>query len=206
MNSKTGLPMFWVAKVLLEFLFQVLLTLALILVSPIILILCLPIFMCRLVVKFSAPLLRPDLGKMLQTRGQLFAVDETFSEPKCNIVLWMVVEGDVDMKEGKAKLLESVLEKKMSDGQEMRYPELKQYLVKWGGYFFWKEDKEFKLERHINVMDTGKDVGEEEVTSIAEALLQKKWEEGHPLWEGVVVKNYVGNGTQSQGEFDSVKE
>jgi hypothetical protein len=203
MLSKTDLPIFIVPKILLEFLLQVLLSLALILFSPFILLISLPIFLCRLVVKFSAPIFRSDLGKMLQTRGQLFAVDGMFTEPKCNILSSFVLEGDVDIEEVKAKLLGSVLERKTADGLKPRYPEFMQYLVKWGGYFFWKDDKEFKLERHIKVMDTGGDVTEEEMRAIGCTLLQNKWEEGHPLWECFMVKNYVGNGSELTGEFDT---
>jgi hypothetical protein len=193
----TGLP-----KALLEFLLQVLLALALVLITPFIFLICLPIFLCRLLVAFSAPLLRPDLGKILQTRAQMFAVDDIFTQPKCNLLAMVVLEGAVDMEKTKAKFVKSVLQRQVPDGAELRYPELMQYLVKWAGCFFWKDDKDFKLERHIRVIDTGGDVTEEDMRAIGCTLLQNKWEEGHPLWECVMVKNYVGNGSELQGEFD----
>jgi len=178
-----------------NFFLQVLVSILIFLCYPLV-ILSLPIFLWRIVIKYAAMFLRKDLAKMLTTRGQMFAVDRLHEAPKCNIVVTLVGEGTVDNEAAKNFILQRLVESPPKDslGAE-RYPELKQHLVKWGGYYFWKQCENFSIDDHFTIIDDGKIYTEDDLKALAQKYVGLKWRKGKPMWDVVFVKNYEPKNT-----------
>jgi len=79
-------------------------------------------------------------------------------------------------------------------GTGLWYPELQQSLYKFGGYFFWKDVDNFKIENHIinhsNNSNASQRFGEDDVRKTLEELANKTWRRNAPLWELICANNY----------------
>lgn len=145
----------------------------------------LPCHTFRYLLSKSAKWIRPDLEKMVTIRGTLCAIDNLYKLPKATTVIGLYLEGNLDIERLKITIKRNLFEDKLSSNGKIKYPELKQYLTSWMGYFFWKEDKTFDLDRHVtmqnlNGFSTNSDT---EVQQVAQTLLQKPWTKNRPVWE-----------------------
>jgi hypothetical protein len=183
------------ARIVRQLNYQIILllaTTALILAAvPLILFFFVPCFLYRKIVSYLAILLKPRLGKLLCARSALAAIDELDTSPKCTLLGVAVVEGDIDVDSLQKDVLRRVVNAKNSKGEFM-YPEFQQYFSRWGGFLFWKWEKDFKIEDHVSVHEISETqkMSEMDVINIRIQLIAKPYKKGISPWEFVVVRNY----------------
>lgn len=151
--------------------------------GPLLFLIALPIYFCRLVVSLVAPCFNPSLGKMMDIRSTFFGPELTDGQESitANIVVTAIFEGGATTEDA-TKWFQKVL----STG---RYPELAQYVTKWGGFYFWKKDKNFDLSNHIKYVG-GDSVNENQLRDIEREMVKTKFEDKRSPWEYKVVKNF----------------
>lgn len=166
---------------------------------PLILILfLLPILTLRVVLNLLKPLLRSDLGEMVSPLSNHFAIDKLYEAPVATLLLGSVFNGESEVngvtvkKEFvceilKAKWLEK-LDSSSSSGQFL-YPELRHSIANWWGFTFWEAEKNFKIEKHIRIMEAPQltllDKGS--LKRLFVDLVNQPFEKGRSPWELVIV-------------------
>jgi hypothetical protein len=178
-------------------------TIAVLLFYPIFFIFICPIYLCRLLVVIVSKVLRPDLVQILGVRDTFYGIDNITTEPKSSVVSTMIFQGDFKP-ENALRSMERILAKKL-DKNTLKYPELHRYLVKWMGFFFWKEDQNFDLRAHIHYYRptsiTYEENGNEEdpkgvtvdvkyVQEVEKQLINEPYAEGKSAWELIILPNY----------------
>jgi len=187
---------------LLDFVFQLILSLLILILSPISIILSLPFLIIRNLVKFSARIFRKDFSSMIPIRSTLFAIDKITSSPKCNIVVCVIAEGAVEMKTIRSIFYDRLFKSlpKDSEGND-RYQELYQYIVKWGGYFFWKTDENFNEDNHFKSLPDDKEYNEGDLKALAQSYVGRKWPSEKPTWEVLLIPKYSPSYSLSTGKL-----
>jgi hypothetical protein len=89
--------------------------------------------------------------------------------------------------------MENVILAKDRGNDELKYPELKQTIVSWGGYFFWKDCPDFDYNKHVRLYNIGESetssYTDTELHSIRQTLLNQPWIRNMPLWEIIFIQN-----------------
>jgi hypothetical protein len=122
---------------------------------------------------------KPSLGRPLSPQSAYFARDDLYVQPGHTVTLAFGYDGQIT---------KSQVEKRYKEMLENQFPELKQYLSRWMGFFFWADDEGFSLDDHISTCD-------EEIRNIEElddrrnAMTNKPFKEGKALWELVLFVN-----------------
>jgi len=177
---------------LFNFLFQLLLSLVIFIFFPVSILLIFPFAIYRITVKYCAKVFRKDLSDMLSPRSNTFAADRITKCPKINIVFSIILEGDLDLKRIQSDFTTQVINNKQKDQNgKYRYQKLFQYIVNWGGYFFWKDDNDFDLSNHIKSLPDNIEHTEKDLIALNQAYLGRKWPSKRPLWEFVLMPNYT---------------
>jgi hypothetical protein len=148
----------------------------------------------RKCVGWLAKLFKPSLGRMLSTLGVLLAGDDVYGLLNTNILIELSSEGDLTAEHYRVAFLE--LEER-ANSKEEHYPELKQGLTSWMGYWFFQNDADFDIKNHITEYHNphNERYTEENLIKIKEELIQRRWRRGGPLWEIIVIKNYFPEGS-----------
>ncbi|ODM90900.1 O-acyltransferase WSD1 [Orchesella cincta] len=140
------------------------------------------------------------LGKIVDAPATLFAVEFLPSfrhlSPKCVIVTTMVADGKWSVNETR-KLIE---ERWVSFSD---YPELKQYVERWNGFLFWKNDLNFSIENHVRSHELeGHSDSEfdENQRQFVRNLLNKPFHPKRSPWEWFVIKNYKNASLEKESE------
>jgi hypothetical protein len=122
----------------------------------------------------------PSLGRPLSPQSAIFARDDLYGKPGHSLALSVGYNGN---------LSKSQVEKRFKEVIEAdQFPELKQYLSRWMGFYFWEQDKNFSLEEHLTYC-------EDEIKTFEEldekrcALVDKPFVMGKSLWEAVFYPN-----------------
>jgi len=166
---------------------------------PLYTMLSLPFLALRQVVILSAKLFRKDLGKMLPTMSTFFAIDGVYENPKCNVSCTFVIEGTVDSSKARSSFndfFKSLL--KDSNGND-RYQELKQYLVQWFGYYFWKTDPCFDPDNHLSCLQEDIQHTERDLRRVWQDLMERNWPLSKPMWKVILVPKYTPTYSKKQG-------
>jgi hypothetical protein len=148
----------------------------------------------RKCVALLAKLFKPSFGRMLSTLGVLFVADDVYGLSQSNILIHVSSEGDLTAEHYRVAFLE--LEER-ANSEEEHYPELKQGLTSWMGYWFFQNDADFDIKNHIKEYHNPhkERYTEEDLIKIKEELIQRRWRRGGPLWEIIVIKNYFPEGS-----------
>ena len=170
---------------------------------PLLIGLCVPIYTIRYIVEIAAKLFRPDLCKILTTRSAVFAVDDLYNQPRAPLLVFMILEGDIDVPEAQLNLYKKLVEAKNPDGTFVR-PELTQYISKWMGFYFWKKDESFDITNHAHVYDGPMKSAyytEERLYEIVNNLVTKPFPKHRSPWEFILFEKCVdeAKGQQATG-------
>jgi len=183
-----------------DLLFQLFSFLVIFIFFPVLLLLILPFVTYRTIVKYCAKVFRKDLSDMLSPRSNTFAADRITKCPKSNIVFSIILEGDLDLKRIQSDFTALVINNKQKDQKgKYRYQKLFQYIVNWGGYFFWKDDGAFDLSNHIKSLPDNIGHTEKDLIALNQTYLGRKWPNKRPLWEFVLMPNYTPSYSTSSG-------
>jgi len=184
-------------------LIQIIFSCLLLILALIGILLVFPFSIYRICVKYCAKVFRKDLGDMLSPRSSTFAVDKITTSPKFNVIFSIVLEGDLDLKNFRSEFESRVTKNNPKDSKgNDRYKKLFQYVVNWGGYFFWKDDKSFDLSNHINSLPDNIGHTEKDLMALNQTYLGRKWPNKRPLWKFVLVPNYTPSHSTSSGNHD----
>jgi hypothetical protein len=139
----------------------------------------LPLFIWWGFAILTAKCFNPSLGRPLSPQSAIFARDDLYVQPGETVTLALGYDGQIN---------KSQVEKRYKEILENQFPELKQYLSRWMGFFFWADDMSFCLDDHISTCD-------EEIRTIEELeerrneMANKPFKEGKALWELVLFVN-----------------
>jgi hypothetical protein len=124
----------------------------------------------RICVVLLAKLFKLPLCEMLSTLGVLMASGHVYGEVKCNIMLDLSLEGELTAEQYQFAFLE--FEERASK-EGLVYPELKQGLTSWMGYWFFQNDAGFDVKNHIKEYShvVKERCTEEDVNEIKEELI-----------------------------------
>jgi len=169
-----------------------LLAIILIFVAPFLFILVTPIYIFRKIVFYIAPIVRPDLGKMLTTRSTIFAADDIFTKPGNNaVVSGTISQNYISVKKIREEFRSRTLLAGTPKGL-LKYPELQATLIYWLGFAFWKPDPEFNLDDHIRLhpkSTTGAITSSKDGMEILREIVNKPWAPGKCLWDMQILWN-----------------
>jgi hypothetical protein len=133
-----------------------------------------------------------ELREIVTGTSSLFAGDDLHGHPKANISLILTFEGNIEVNKLRKLFSKNVLHAEDSSGK-LTYPELKQCIIRWGSYFFWKNCTHFKLEEQIRLHDEESGINshytDKDIEQLREKLCSQKWEKNQPLWEVVLIHN-----------------
>jgi hypothetical protein len=107
-----------------------------------------PFAIFKYLLRKSAPYIRSDLGKMMDSVGGLIACANVYKSPETKLNLVLVIEGIPNKEKARSDMKAAVEAKDPKTGIPY-YPELKQSVKKWMGYPFWKDVKDFNLDEHF---------------------------------------------------------
>jgi len=195
-------PYFGFVELFFDYTFQLILTILIFISSPVILSSILPFVIYRTFVKYCAKVFRKDLGNILSPRSSTFAADRITESPKVNIVCALILEGELDLKKLQSDFTTHVINNAPKDGKGVnrRYQRLFQYIVNWGGYYFWKDDNSFDLNNHIKSLPSEAQHTEKDLIALQQLYLGRKWAHKRPLWEFVLVPNYIPSYSTTAGK------
>jgi len=175
------------------------LTLLIVVLLPFILLLVVgPILLTRqLVARHLAKILHPEFSKILTHRSTNFSLDELHAHTEYAILSDYVFEGNYALEPYRKRFFENVVNRKVGNGTNLKYPELKQYVVTWMNFKFWKNEDNFNINDHILLYNesrppgSGEVVREEEFHKMRETLLNSPFSKGKSPWVVVLVHNYL---------------
>ncbi|CAG7724171.1 unnamed protein product [Allacma fusca] len=129
---------------------------------------------------------------MVSARSSILSLDN-MKKPKCNVVIWFVLETQVSVVEFQEFFQENVLNLRLPS-QDLTYPEFRQYFHQTMGYLFWKWDENFHVQNHIDICDEFKTqsgpVLESTVLKLNEKLLSQPWPDQRSPWKFLLINNY----------------
>lgn len=167
----------------------ILLTLIRFLGVPLLILLVSPLYLWRRIVWWLSRIFRPDLAKMVVTRSSIMAVDNWMNQPRCNLIVMVGFEGELNLELLFAELREKVLTRTNENGEEL-HPELRQYYERWMGYIFWKFEENFSFGAHIRYYEQTEPITTEELTKIEGELALRAFEPKKSPWEVHYVRDY----------------
>lgn len=147
-----------------------------ILVVPVLLIILTPILILRIFANFSAKF-HPNIGRLLSPISSHFAVDSIYENPTCSLLTVLTLEGQIE-----EKTFRSLFDYD-------KYPELKQSLSRWMGFYCWRNDLNFNLDNHLKYISTPVDYTE--MLEMRKTIVKKPYLKDKPLWECIVYDNYT---------------
>ncbi|CAG7829752.1 unnamed protein product, partial [Allacma fusca] len=138
-----------------------------------------------------APLVRPDLGKMLSAKSALFATDDIYKRPLTPVIAKYMIEGTLDIIRVKELILNNWIKAKYENGSP-RFGELTHHVSHWMGFAFWTPEKKFNIGEHVKIK--GSESGfttETQLTVYMNELSTKPYEKYKSPWELIIVPNIV---------------
>jgi hypothetical protein len=133
----------------------------------------LPLFIWWGVAILTAKWFKPSIGRPLSPQGAYFARDDLYVQPGYTVTIAIGLDGQITKNQ---------VEKRYKEILENQFPELKQYLSRWMGFFFWADDKNFCVDNHISTCgDEIRTIGELDERRFA--MANKQFKEGKALWE-----------------------
>ena len=175
-------------------LISILLTVVSVIAAPL-MVLLIPVYLLRVIVKLLAHICRPDLDKMLSPRGNLFAVEysEMFSKRcRCALYVTHVIDSNMDIPQFQKYFHDHVIQRTDPGSGKLHSPELQQTITSWLGYLFWKWDEDFKVENHVKAYDgpyKTEGMTEEDIPELMKELATKPFEPGRSPWEFWILNN-----------------
>lgn len=142
------------------------------------------------------------IQKPVTPLGNVFATEFLRNYPPRNVIVSnFVIEGSMDRNEILKLVHTKWIQAKEDTAKEsckedqLKYPELQQYIDYWMGFLFWRQDNEFDLNNHVyfheipNEKDTDAH-SESWLCSLIESLLNKPFAPKRSPWEIHVVEKY----------------
>lgn len=196
-------PKFFVPFILFE-IFSFLVGIVFVSLLFVIIISSTPVYLFRFILSKTIKYFRPDLGKLVTSRGQFASVDEWTSlkrPPRANIVAAMIVEGHLSVTEARERAEKNLIGARDDQGNE-KYPEIKQYCTIFMGFKVWKWDPHFSIDNHLKVIDNTDSVfTPSDLRDMIETLANQPFHPKRSPWEIIVVYNYVSH-NHGVGEND----
>ena len=159
------------------------------------LIISIPLLIYRQLVIITARIYNPDLTNIVAPQQQLLAHDRLHDEDKVtfNICTWQVLENPVCLNNLR-KLVQKNLIAQRKSGGKLEFPEFQQYFEQFGGYLFWKWDRDFDVSNHVRYFqnENGNNgvTNEKDLQDIISNLLSTRWPRNRSLWEILVINRY----------------
>jgi hypothetical protein len=157
-----------------------------------------PVYVYRVLVISVAKFVRPDLSVM-HPRSSILAQTDSLDNPQSTIVIQTLFDGQIPYKEFCDVFRSRVLDAKLKCGK-LRYPELRQYMVDWMGFVFFRDIHDFKLEDYVNLHESDKNLNSKkgDLDQICQCLLTKPFDKTKSPWEIVIVNGVINSASTSK--------
>ncbi|CAL8139150.1 unnamed protein product [Orchesella dallaii] len=158
-------------------------------------IVCIPIYIYRFVISLCVKCFyKNKFGNIVSPYSTPMAIELIPSNnvypTRTAICVQCVVDGKITVEE-----VEEAINRRWL-GNNSSYPELKQYVVPFMGFMFWKSDPNFNLKNHLKShtitesSDENQFTAEQENSQFLEKLLNKPFNPERSPWEFYIVNNY----------------
>ena len=158
-------------------------------VVPILIIVCSPLYLLRLVLQFVLPTFRIEgIVSIISARSSVFAADDITGSPKATIVVHVTVDGLTDLNGLQGKVLSEMIHRTKESADTLLYPELQQYAVQFMGFSFWRQESNFKIEDHVwECFDPFAEFRSKDLNEIHEKLIRKPFRAKRSPWEFILL-------------------
>ncbi|CAG7824678.1 unnamed protein product [Allacma fusca] len=163
--------------------------------SPILILVAIPLYLTRLGTSVLGKCCGSGLGRMVPTRSAMFASDEIYTQPLMTNVARFVFDGTLELRTIE-KLIDQNWVQARSTSGNLKYPELKQYVTVWLGYFFWKNDEDFNIKNHVKLyfnQKPGNFISDMEVNDAWNEMSMKPFDRDRSPWEVILIPFYRQN-------------
>lgn len=155
-----------------------------------------PIYLTRCVLIKVVQKVKPNYGKILDHDGAAMSENYCSGPPKNSLVFTMVLDGHLSLQVLKQlfrdNILNAKIHNKISNQDELRYPEFTQYQVDLAGYTFWKDDPAFNIDNHIIEKSYNGNFKSSRMR-IHQYFTNKSFPERRSPWEILMVSEYLNN-------------
>ncbi|CAL8116154.1 unnamed protein product [Orchesella dallaii] len=149
-----------------------------------------PIILLRQVAIYTAKF-RSDFGEPLSPTDVVLSEDVTKKHTGSAMVT-MTLKGIISASELRILFMKNVIERRLPEnGNQLQFPELKQYQVNHLGFLFYKNDPDFKIENYIHP-----DINQEDdadfrcYNTIIETVSYRPYPPKRSAWEMFVLPNF----------------
>lgn len=153
-----------------------------------------PVYIFRLVVKLLAKWFRPDLGEILNGTSSMFVNDLfTNKPPRTTVVVTMYVRGCISLDEMKDLAMKGWIRPVNKITGKLEFVQFQQYPVRWLGFTFYKNAFDtFHINNHVilHTPRNGKFVEENELNEHVEKILNDQFTPKQSPWELHVIPVY----------------
>lgn len=166
---------------------------------PFFIVLVSPFYLYRFFVTLLAKLFRPDIIGIVSTRDGVVGLDDVTQKCECVLNLLFVYTGEPDINLIRYVFQKRVMDIKNPSGSGYSYEKFKYYYEFWLGFAFWKQEDDFRLEKHIRfceqteskASEQNNSTTEEDFLKILGPLSTQIFPPKMSPWEILIVKNYV---------------
>jgi len=156
-----------------------------IITSPFLFILWLFCYLYRCLLIQYTKSFKENYGEILNNYG--INLKDDFNSPhKLSITFCLSIDGSLTLERVTQLYKSNVIEAKLQD--KLRYPELAQYIVNFGGYWFWKSDLSFDIRNHIHEWKSCSHQGTQGIAQLHQNILNRKWDQTKSPWELILVQ------------------
>ncbi|CAL8125041.1 unnamed protein product [Orchesella dallaii] len=173
---------------------RLILTILLILCSPILFFAYGVLLIYRHIVFKVAKYLDPQLGKMVDALSNLFSAHDVYNN-SYTINIGLHAAGKVDKYHFVQAFSDGILSQRTPEGQFL-YPELTQKIVTKFGYTFWRNLDNFKVTDHIRYLNESSPdapVTVKEMRDLISQFGKTPLDPSRSPWEIIVIKNFVND-------------
>jgi hypothetical protein len=124
------------------------------LLLPFILIPLLPFFLYRFIISFLYPLFSRKILKILPPSTSIYATQDAGIHVKSNILIQVTFQEQMTYEEILEAVSKRIIEAVDARGRIL-YPEFTHKVIPWGGYYFWKKERNFQIRDHIEAISAG---------------------------------------------------
>jgi len=166
-----------------------------------------PLYIYRLgVICLAKAFKRGDLVKIVGPRDGVVGLDDVTQKCLCMLNVLCVVDGTPDVPAIREHFMKNVMDVEEESGGALGrkcYRKFKYYYESWMGYAFWKEEDNFRIERHVRLCEEtegilasqndseGGVIGEDALMRVLGDLATKPFPPKMSPWELLIVRNYV---------------
>lgn len=173
--------------------------------------LVLPFHLFRYLLSIIVRYLDPDVVKIVDRFSHVASRDfaDWNTKPSHSVTMILKLSKNLTLEAARQLALDKMVNKTVNGNDcQLEYPELRQYYTKRLGFLFYKWDRDFKIENHVNLYSSKNHLGYPETDIINENKLMRIWEymmtkpytKKRSSWEWFLLPSHVSHQNMEKTE------